>query len=252
MGSDKNSFLIEIKITVIMIIIMKGKITEISKSQAREMMLLKIISHHQSTKAWPVPEHPWQPPPFLLSTALHGVGYPAQLGSSVLAVPSASVWRSPSCLGAEVVLGGGKALNLCNHSSAASSTSLCYPHCFHTNPKHSSLPAAVRAINSVTAKTSAGSKVFLNILHYSKGSLPALQNAVLGFVYGMCNFSILLDQFLGSLMMAEVRTLMFSSSVFLPAVLLQTPALKVYLFQFVHQILKEDAYNCGTTRHKMI
>lgn len=33
MGSDKNSFLIEIKITVIMIVItMKRKITEISKS----------------------------------------------------------------------------------------------------------------------------------------------------------------------------------------------------------------------------
>ena len=44
---------------------------------------------------------------------------------------------------------------LCKHCSAVTKTSLCYQHCFSTNPKHSLILATVKKINSIPAKISA-------------------------------------------------------------------------------------------------
>lgn len=134
-----------------------------------------------------------------------------------------------------------------------SSTSLCYPHCSHRNPKYSYLPATVKANNSIAAKTSTTRKVFLNVLLYNKGLLPALQNAVLGFyLWQDCFFCFVgpIFKFTDDGWSQEPD---FTSSGIVTSCTASSSSIKslTIFFQFDHQILKEGAYNCRTKGKKL-
>lgn len=191
---------------------MRRKITEISKCQAREVMLLKKIAYHQPTKGCSVPEH--QPlgsllPPLFAEHSATGCGLSAQLVSSVLSLCQGSC-PAPALLVVRWCEEKEERPWLCITTAQEQVAPPCVTLTVLTQTQNFLTSYCV--INSMTTKTSTARKVFLNVLHYNKGSLPALQNAVLGSVYGKSDFSVLLDQFLSSLMMAEVRTLMFNSS----------------------------------------
>lgn len=110
---------------------------------------------HLLGKAVNAPLHPPFPELLLLNMMSYDMEHPfIQFRSAVLAVVLPSLLPIPSLpngVGGRV---GKKILMLCKCCSATGKTLVCCRQCFSTNPKHSTLWAARKQINSIPARTS--------------------------------------------------------------------------------------------------
>lgn len=104
----------------------------------------------------------------------------SQLGSDVLAVssPSFSPTLSPLTGG---VAGEAKALNLYQHCSAITKTLRVTNTLFLTNPKHGSIPATVKKINSTSDKASTQSSQLFSLIPAVHPGETIAWNLCLGF-----------------------------------------------------------------------
>ena len=100
------------------------------------------------------PPTPASHPYILFSMTSDGMEYPfGQFGSAVLGLSPPSSCCTPSLLAGRTEREAEKSLAWCKHCSATIKTSACYQRSSHPNPKHSTLPATRRKINSVLTGT---------------------------------------------------------------------------------------------------
>lgn len=129
------------------------------------------ISDAQCNCSPPVDRCPASPraagPPYILfSMTSDGMEYPfGQFGSAVLGLSPPSSCCTPSLLASRTEREAEKSLAWCKHCSATIKTSACYQRSSHPNPKHSTLPATRRKINSVLTETRTDIQLLCQYLH---------------------------------------------------------------------------------------